>query len=381
MSNICVTDEREAPQIACRDLSHFRIEERLLVPYESDRTVHTEGKRVAIIGAGPAGLFAANILAQLGSRVTVFEALPIIGGMLSVSIPADRRPQALVTQLADIVRQPGIDLRLQTTIGRDLSFQHLQEHFDAILLAVGTQKSAQLNIPGETMLEGVIPALHFLRQYHCCPHLQVKGDVAVIGGGMATIDVARLAKQVGAHSVQVFLPGTLADLPARAEECEAAQAEGILFHPEEMPRSILGTEDVNVHGLRCQKTCWESRQETTERSLTYVLGTNRWYVVDIVLVALGEQPDLSFAPEIEEWLASQPADNWSDEEACWPILPGVFAAGDVVSMAPAHRTLLHALTGGYEAAHIIHHYLCTRPVVASMPGNQQVCLRVEKDDS
>lgn len=368
MNRTCARDERDVLQIASHDLRHFRGEECLFIPYESDRAIRAEGRRVAIIGAGPAGLFAANILAQLGSRVTIFEALPVIGGMLSVGIPANRRPEALLKQMVEIVRRPGIEMHLQTTVGRDLSFRELQEHFDAILLAVGAQQSIPLDIPGETMLQGVIPALQFLQQYHLCPHLQVQGDVAVVGGGIATIDVARLAVHAGAHSVQVFLPGTLADLPVQAEECEAARSEGVLFHPEEMPCSILGTEDVNVHGLRCQKTRWESAPAVAKRSFTYLLGTNRWYAVDIVLVALGERPDLSFAPEIEEQFVSGSSDNGSGEKPRWTILPGIFAAGDVTSVSPAHRTLLHALTEGYEVAHTIHHYLCTHPVVCDHVG-------------
>lgn len=352
-------DEREVPQAASCDLSHFSVEEHLLTPYEGDRAIHAGRKHIAIIGAGPAGLFAANILAQLGHQVTVFEALPVIGGMLSAGILTDRRPKALLTQMANMARQPGVDVHVRTAIGRDLSFRELQEHFDAILLATGAQQSMPLDIPGETMLEGVIPALHFLRQYHCCPHFRIRGDVAVIGGGRATIDTARLAKRAGAHSVQVFMPGTLEDLPAGAEEWRAAQAEGILFHPEEMPRSILGTEDVNVHGLRCQKTCWAPPQANSERSFTSLLGTNRWYMADIVLVALGERPDLSFAPELEEWLVSQQANDRRGEETCCIVRPGIFAAGDATGGAPAHRTLARALTGGYEAAHLIHQFLCT----------------------
>ena len=158
--------------------------------------------------------------------------------------------------------------------------------------------------------------------------------------------------------------------PAGVEECEAAQAEGVEFHLEEMPRSILGTEDVNVHGLRCQKTRWASTPVGDDLSLTYLLETHRRYVIDIVLVARKEQSDLSFVPGIEDQRVFQHANDWSGKEIRFTTRPGVFTAGDVASVSPPHRTLLHALTGGYEAAHLIHQYLCAHPLICDSVQQQ-----------
>jgi formate dehydrogenase beta subunit len=316
--------------------------------------VRASGQRVAIVGAGPAGLCAAHILAQLGYAVTMFEALPVLGGMLAVGIPAFRQPAGLLEQMRALVDRPGIEVRLHTSIGRDLPFQQLQEEFDAILLAVGLQRSVPLGIPGETMLDGVIPALQFLRQYHL-EQVQVRGDVAVIGGGIATIDVARLAQRAGAHSVRVFVPGDLSDLPARAAEIEAARQEGVVFYPAEIPRSIIGTEDVNVHGMRCQRTLMEEPAGPEKgRVFTSIMGTDRWYTVDVVFVAVGECADLSFLPESNGQILFQSKQDSSREPTCLTNLPTVFVAGD---MAGGPRTLLHALTDGNVAAHTIHRQL------------------------
>ncbi len=339
--------------LASRDLSQFRIAEHLLVPSENARGARASGQRIAIVGAGPAGLCAAHILAQLGYAVTVFETLPVVGGMLAAGIPAFRQPAGLLEQMRALVDQPGIDLRLRTAIGRDLTFQQLQETFDAILLAVGLQRSVPLNIPGEAMLDGVIPALQFLRQYHL-HQVQVRGDVAVIGAGIATIDVARLAQRAGAHSVRVFLPGDLSALPARAAEIEAARAEGVVFHPAEMPRSIVGTEDVNVHGVHCQGTLMEAPEAEKDRVFTSLLGTDRWYTVDVVFVAVGEEADLSFLPGNDGQFIFQSEWNGRREPSCLTKLPTVFVAGDV---AGGPRTLQHALTSGNVAAHTIHQQL------------------------
>ena len=368
MMNTDVTEKRDDTSLACRNLSHFCLEERLLIPYENDRAVRASGQRVAIIGAGPAGLSAANILAQLGYEVTVFESLSVIGGMLAVGIPAYRRPAELVERMTAIARQPEIDVRLRTVIGRDLSFQQLQERFDAILLAVGLQQSVPLGISGEAILQGVVPAIDFLKRYHQ-QQARVRGDVAVIGGGIATIDVARLAIRAGAHSVRVFLPGAVADLPALPEEREAAEKEGVVFHPGEMPRSILGTEDVNVHGVRCQNTLRATAEVMDRQSFTYILGTDRRYFLSTVLVAVGETTDLSCLSGVDCRFSLPQESHKSEEATCATNLPGVFVAGDAASRSPASRTLLHAFTGGYEAAHAMHVYLCSHR--AAQDGTRQ----------
>jgi NADPH-dependent glutamate synthase beta subunit-like oxidoreductase len=258
-----------------------------------------------------------------------------------------------------LANQPGITVRLHTVIGQDLSFWQLQEQFDAILLAIGLQYSVPLGVSGEELLQGVMPALDFLKQYHL-QHVQLCGDVAVIGGGRATIDVARLAIRAGAHTVRVFLPGALSDLPVRREECDAAGKEGVLFHPAEMPRSIIGTEEATVHGVRCQSTLRERTEARDEQTFTYCCGTDRWYFLNTVLVAVGEEADQSCLSGVDLRLPFQRNSGGREEGSCTTNLPGVFVAGDI---AGGPHTLQHAFISGYEAAHVMHSQLCNHPAL------------------
>lgn len=343
----------EMTPVASRDLRNFHIDDALLVPHGAVTSGESQWMRVAIIGGGPAGLSAANILARLGYEVTLFEAMPVLGGMVAVGIPEYRKPKRLVNYVVETLLHPNVDVYLNTSIGKDVPFQLLQHHFDAIILAVGVQQSIPLKISGEEILDGVIPAMRFLKQCYFSPWSRVKGDVAVVGGSMVTIDVARLAMQTGADSVQVFFPGKLSDLPALPEEIHAAQQEGIVFHVKKMPRSILGTEDMNVQGVHCQHTVWSPANEVHDRPFVYVPGTDTWYDVDTVVMAYGERPDVFFLPDQIGLEEKQMGNIWVDEQSSLTSIPHVFAAGEMVG---GPRTILHAIAQGARIAHAVHTY-------------------------
>ncbi|BCL78626.1 hypothetical protein ccbrp13_10910 [Ktedonobacteria bacterium brp13] len=346
----------EMTPIASRDLSHFHIHDELLVPSGTLTPGDSQWMRVAIIGGGPAGLSAANILVRLGYAVTIFEAMPVLGGMVAAGIPEYRKPKHLVDYIVETLLDSKVDIHLNTSIGKDIAFRLLQRHFDAIILAIGVQQSIPLKISGEEILDGVIPAMHFLRQCYFAPSTRLKGDVAVVGGSIVTIDVARLAMRAGADSVMVFFPGKLSDVPALPAEIQAAQQEGIVFHLNKMPRSILGTEDVNVEGVRCQHTVRDPLCKTRNGPFVYIRGTDTWYSANIVVMAYGERPDLSFLATKMEQGDKRMGNLWVDEQTCRTSLPHVFAAGEMVG---GPRTILAAIAQGAKTACAMHSYFQT----------------------
>ncbi len=185
------------------------------------------GKKIAIVGAGPTGLNAAYYLARRGYQVTVFDAMPIAGGMMSIGIPEYRLPRTELNRDIDAIRELGTEIRLNTAIGRDIEFSELEERFDAVLLAVGAQRGQRLNVPGELVLEGVIPATTFLKDFNLNPQTRLSGTVAVVGGGSTAMDAARSALRAGASKVTILYRRSRLEMPAQVEEVRAALKEGI----------------------------------------------------------------------------------------------------------------------------------------------------------
>src|SRR6266567_1536508 len=240
--DVCRRGEFDVP-IAIRDLKRFAMDHG--TPRKRNLTApkHHYAERIAIVGAGPTGLSAAYYLARRGYKVTVLDAMPVAGGMMGVGIPDYRLPRAELNRDIDAIRELGVEIRLNTAIGRDISLDELQTSYDAVLLAVGAQQSQRLGVPGEANLEGVIPATIFLKQFNLDPETRMTGDVAVIGGGSTALDAARSALRAGASTVQILYRRTRAEMPAQAEEVRAALEEGIQILELVTPKSILGTEE------------------------------------------------------------------------------------------------------------------------------------------
>jgi NADH-quinone oxidoreductase subunit F len=196
---------------------------------------------VAVIGSGPAGLTAALRLAQMGYPATVFEALPVPGGMMAVGIPEYRLPREILQKEIDHVRRAGVDILCNRALGRDFTLEEIFESqgFRAAILAIGAHKSLRLGIPGEDG-PNVMPGIHFLRHVALGTAPAVAGKrIAVIGGGNAAVDAARTAWRLGAAEVHLVYRRTRADMPAYPEEIEAAREEGVVFHFLAAPVRIL----------------------------------------------------------------------------------------------------------------------------------------------
>ncbi|HEV2655075.1 MAG TPA: FAD-dependent oxidoreductase, partial [Ktedonobacteraceae bacterium] len=347
----CRRGEFDAP-IAIRDLKRFASDHSTQKTRTITAPTHRFAERVAIIGAGPTGLSAAYYLARRGYMVTVFDAMPVAGGMMAIGIPDYRLPRAELNRDIEAMRELGVDIRLNTAIGRDIEFEHVQRDYAAVLLAVGAQRSQRLDVPGEDA-SGVIPATTFLLDFNLTPDTRLEGDVAVVGGGSTALDAARSALRAGAHSVRILYRRTRVEMPAQAEEVRAAIAEGIELHELVAPMQILSA-DGQVNGVRCQRMVLGEPDAKGRRTPVSVPGTQFDLPLDCVLVAIGEAPDPSFLPEGTSVGVAPWGGLLINPDTMATGAPGVFAAGDV-TYGP--KSIIHAASHGRLVARSIHAYL------------------------
>jgi len=347
----CRRGEFDLP-IAIRDLKRFAMDrgkprKRKIIPPK-----HWYVERVAIVGAGPTGLSAAYYLARRGYRVTVFDAMPVAGGMMAIGIPDYRLPREELSRDIEAMIDLGVEIHLNTAIGRDVSLDDLQRDYDAVLLAVGAQRSQRLGVPGEDH-EGVIPATTFLKDFNLNPDAKIEGVVAVVGGGSTAMDAARSALRAGASKVHILYRRSRVEMPAQAEEVRAALEEGIELHELVAPVQILSQEG-RTSGIRCQRMALSEPDEKGRRKPVPVLGTEFDIPIDFVLIAIGEAPDPSFLPEGTSVGVAPWGGLLINPESLATGAPGVFAAGDV-TYGP--KSIIHAAAHGRQAARSIHAYL------------------------
>ncbi|HEX8732147.1 MAG TPA: FAD-dependent oxidoreductase [Ktedonobacterales bacterium] len=362
----CRRGEFDSP-IAIRDLKRFATDHGS--PWKRHTTPPKQlyGERVAIVGAGPTGLSAAYYLARRGYQVTLFDAMPVAGGMMAIGIPEYRLPRAELQRDINAIQDMGVEFRLNTAIGLDISLAEIQRQYDATLLAVGAQRSQRLGVVGED-LGGVMPATTFLKRYNLEPETAIHGVVAVVGGGSTAMDAARSALRAGASEVHIFYRRTRAEMPAQPEEVEAALAEGITLHELTAPVSLVG-DGGGVIAMWLQRMAQGEPDASGRRSVTPVEDSEFEFTLDYLMVAIGEAPDPSFLPS-----------GTSVEVAAWGGLlinpttlatgaPGVFAAGDI-TYGP--KTIIHAAAHGRQAAKNIHAYLrrLAPDAVAEMPDDE-----------
>jgi NADH-quinone oxidoreductase subunit F len=363
----CRRGEFDLP-IAIRDLKRFATDHGAPLKRRIPPPKQKHLERVAIVGAGPTGLSAAYYLARRGYGVTVLDAMPVAGGMMAIGIPDYRLPRVELNRDIDAIRELGVEIRLNTAIGLDVSLDELQREYDAVLLAVGAQRSQRLGIPGELELHGVIPATTFLKEFNLDPETKMQGEVAVVGGGSTAMDAARSALRAGADKVHILYRRSRVEMPAQAEEVRAALAEGIELHELVTPVQILSTGG-NVRGVRCQRMTLSEPDEKGRRKPVPVLGTEFDVAVDVVLVAIGEAPDPSFLPEGTSVGVAPWGGLLINQETLATGAPGVFAAGDV-TYGP--KSIIHAAAHGRKAARSIHAYLArlSTRMVKEMPEGE-----------
>ena len=337
--------------IAIRTIKRFAAEHGTLPPVAPPATRRPE--RVAIVGGGPAGMSAAYYLIRLGYGVTVLEAMPIPGGMMAIGIPEYRLPRETLRAEIDRIVGLGVELRLDAVMGRDYTLSDLEaQGFKAIFLATGAPKSRRLGVPGDSA-RGVVPATVFLKQVNLGEAPRLTGPVVVVGGGSTAMDAARSALRSGAGSVTVLYRRGFAEMPAQAEEVEAARAEGITFRIGTVVNEVLAPGG-SVTGVAIAEQAPTGDVQGGRAVWGPVPGSETTVAATTVLVAVGEEPDPSILPEGAGIEVSAFAGIVADPRTLSTGHAGVFAGGDVVS---GPKTIIDAVASGRRAAGAIHEYL------------------------
>ncbi|MCX6012945.1 MAG: FAD-dependent oxidoreductase [Chloroflexi bacterium] len=307
-----------------------------------------KSERVAIIGSGPAGLSAAWDLAIEGYKVTIFEALPVAGGMLAVAIPEYRLPKKVLRKEIQEIQDLGVEIKLNSPVtdAADL----LNQGYKAVFIASGAHAEVKLGVQGED-LNGVFDAIKFLRAVHLDKPIKVGKKVAVIGGGNSAIDSARVALRKGAKEVHLFYRREKADIPADKEEIIAAEEEGIQFHYLTAPVKVLGNGKVD--GLELTKMALGEFDLTGRKIASAIPGSEYKVAVDTIISAIGQRPDPSFVKEGTIKIAKNKT-IVADKRTLATGMKGVFAGGDAVT---GPWTVINAIAAGQRAASSIRRYL------------------------
>ena len=323
----------------------------------------SNGHKVAIIGAGPSGLTCAGDLAKLGYKVTVFEALHVAGGVLMYGIPEFRLPKAIVQSEIDGLKALGVDFETNMVIGKVLTIDELMQEYgyEAVYIASGAGLPRFMGIPGES-LKGVYSANEYLTRTNLMkayrpdsktPIAKSKA-VAVCGGGNVAMDAARCAKRLGAETVYIVYRRGMAELPARREEVEHAEEEGIIFKTLCNPVEVLGDENGWVRGMTCIEMELGEPDESGRRRPIEKKGSEFELEVDTMIMALGTSPNpliRTTTPGLDAdrhgCIITNGDDGLTSREA-------VYAGGDAVTGA---ATVILAMGAGKDAARAIHQYI------------------------
>lgn len=320
-----------------------------------------EGRKVAVIGAGPAGLTAAADLAKYGLDVTIFEALHDTGGVLRYGIPEFRLPKSIVDQEVEAIKELGVEIKLNVVVGKSITVEELfDQGYESMFIGVGAGLPRFLNIPGEN-LNGVYSANEFLTRVNLMKAFKypeyrtpvVVGDrVAVVGAGNVAMDSARTAKRLGAENVYIVYRRAAEQMPARSEEIHHAQEEGIEFKLLNNPVAIHG-KDGRVDKMECLRMKLGEKDDSGRRRPIPIEGSNWMLDLDTVIIAIGQNPNPMLTSntkdiETKSWGGIKVDDNQQTSRE------GVYAGGDVVTGA---ATVIKAMGAGKTAAENIKNYL------------------------
>ncbi len=349
----CRRSSLDSP-LSIRGVKRFMVEQEMIIQVpECKENKKNAARKIAIIGAGPAGLSCAFFLARLGYKPKVFEAAPRPGGMMAQTIPAYRLPREILAREIRMIERLGVDIECDKELGKDFTLESLKEEgYEAVFLAVGAPDGLKLGLPGEDAL-GVFEAMTFLRDYNIRGSVPVGRNVVIIGGGNAAIDAARTAARLDAESVTVLYRRTREQMPAYEEEIEEAESEGVKLQLLTSPEEIL-VEEGRVVGIRCKPMELGAFDRSGRRRP--VAGDDADFVVpcDQVIAAIGQSVDLpalsgSYALNIQRngYVATDALNKQTSED--W-----IFAGGDV---ATGPSSVIEAVADGEKAAAGIDQFL------------------------
>jgi NADH-quinone oxidoreductase subunit F len=343
----CVAGEWDDP-IAIRSLKRF------LADYEMKHGVEPDQKpkpareeQIAVVGSGPSGLTCAYYLALEGYKVTIFESLPVAGGMLAIGIPEFRLPKDILGHEINRIKKLGVEIKTDTTIGKDIPLEKLKEDFNAVFIAIGAHKGLKMRIPNEDA-EGVLDAVEFLQDYNLGKDVEIGNKVIVVGGGNSAIDAARVAKRLGKETM-ILYRRTQVEMPAIKSEVEEAILEGIDIQYLAAPIEVLSNNG-KLEGIGCIRMRLSDFDESGRRRPVPIEGSEFKVDVDTLILAISQEPEVALLVGENGLKVS----SWStlevDPETLVTNVEGVFAGGDVVS---GPNTVTAAMSHGKIAAQMI----------------------------
>lgn len=341
--------------------------ERFIADYErkkgmkEPKKVKSTGKKVAVVGAGPAGLTCAGDLAKMGHGVTVFEALHAPGGVLMYGIPEFRLPKEIVNAEVNYIKKLGVEVKYDIVVGKTLTVDELFEEYDAVFIGTGAGLPRWLRIPGEN-LDGVYSANEFLTRVNMMKAyrfpeydtpVKIGKIVATFGAGNVAMDCARTSLRLGAEKSYIIYRRSDVEMPARNEEIEHAREEGVIFKLLTNPTKFIGDENGFLTEVECIKMKLGEPDDSGRRRPIPIPGSEEKIKIDTALVAIGQSPN----PLIPQTVKALEIERWgnikTDEEGKTSI-PGLFAGGDIATGA---ATVILAMGAGKRAARSIDQYL------------------------
>jgi formate dehydrogenase major subunit len=361
-----------------RNIFDDRVSIDFLKRFASDKnessadTYHSEageitGKRVAVVGAGPAGLTCAYYLAERGHAVEVFEAMEKAGGMLRYGIPTYRLPDDVLDAEIEKITELGVKINYNKSLGKDFSLQDLKRDYDSVFVGIGTQENRPMEIEGEDTIEGFIGGVRFLERCQKECELRLGGKVVVIGGGNTAIDCARTSLRLGADEVTLVYRRARKQMPALDIEVDEAEKEGVKFRLLAVPVRAIADDNGRLKALECIEMTLGEPDASGRRRPVPKEGSEFIIECDWAIAAIGQimdeeciagEPD-ECRPELNRWRTFD-----ADMDTGATNIEGIFAGGDDVTGA---ATAIEAIAAGKKAAYAMHHYM-TQGEIKAIPS-------------
>lgn len=312
------------------------------------------GRKIAIIGAGPAGLSAAYFLALKGHSVTVFEAQKTAGGLLMLGIPAYRLPRDMVKKEIALIEKLGVTIKTNSPVGAKIPWKTLRENYDAVFISAGSHKGRKLGVPGEDSVSGIVDSVNFLRDANLGVLKKAPKRVIVVGGGNSAIDSARTSLRLGASDVTILYRRSIEEMPAHKEEIKDAENEGVKFMYLSAPTAVRPAEN-NSTELECVRMQLSEADESGRRKPVPVEDSNFTLPADLVITAISQTPDFSFIPKDAGIELTRDNLIKTSPYTMETTVKGVYAGGDCSTEGAG--SVISAIAAGQHAGISIDIYL------------------------